>query len=103
MNKIKRLSLSICILVLLMICFAGLLEIFASITQTKTHAAETIFSDADYTDDDRLLLKNGTNQDKIISEFAEEVIQASPDDPLYELPEVLPRDFLETSLINFDQ
>ena len=100
MSKNKRFALSFCTLILSLCCIATLFEVFYRKPSKEAHAAEIIFSDADYTNDDKLLLSNGTSSNKDIQVFAKEVVAASAGTYFPELPEVLPRDFLESSVNN---
>ncbi len=100
MSKIKRFSLSIFVLVLSLCCIATLFEVFFRKPSIEAHAAEIIFSDADYTNEDKLLLSNGTTSNKVIQTFAEEVIEAKDGTYFPELDQVLPKDFLESSVNN---
>ena len=61
------------------------------------HAESTYFSEAEYTDSDRLLKSDGTLSDKDIITFSDEVKTAEEGTSFPELTEVIPRQHLEST------
>lgn len=96
MTKNKKISITICTLMLITLCY--FMPTFIRSNYSVVRADSSVdFDDTKYTDSDQLLKKDGTFSDKSIQKFAKEVQDGKNDTYFPELAEVIPRKYLETS------
>ena len=97
MSKTKKILVSM-LVAIVMILSAFALMGFTTADATA-YAESNYFSDSDYTDSDNLLQANGKPSSKTIQTFSNEVKAARVNTAFPELSQVVPLEYLESSVI----